>query len=91
MPGSSNNFKISPKPCTGNSYEGTCMFVWECIKSEGQHVGMCVDTFMFGSCCAHNLTENIVMPQTIVYKPNKPHHGNKYKPSALMTSHLSSR
>lgn len=91
MPGSSNNFKISPKPCTGNSYEGTCMFVWECIKSEGQHVGMCVDTFMFGSCCAHNLTENIVMPQTVVYKPTKPFMGQKYKPSALMTSHLSSR
>lgn len=71
------------------------MFVWECIKSEGQHIGMCVDSFMFGSCCAHNLTENIVMPQTVVYKPNKPlhhHHQqhNKYKPSTSMTSHLSS-
>lgn len=32
------------------------MFVWECINTEGQHIGMCVDTFMFGSCCAHNLT-----------------------------------
>ena len=70
MPGSSSNFKINPKPCTGNSYEGTCMFVWECIKSEGQHIGMCVDSFMFGSCCAHNLTDNIVLPQTIVYKPS---------------------
>jgi len=32
------------------------MFVWECINTEGRHIGMCVDTFMFGSCCAHNLT-----------------------------------
>ena len=32
------------------------MFVWECIKSEGTHVGVCVDTFMFGSCCVHNET-----------------------------------
>lgn len=32
------------------------MFVWECINTEGHHIGMCVDTFMFGSCCAHNLT-----------------------------------
>jgi hypothetical protein len=39
------------------------MFVWECIKSEGQHVGMCMDSFMFGSCCSHNLTENYVLPQ----------------------------
>lgn len=95
MPGSSTNFKISPKPCVGNSYAGTCMFVWECIKSEGQHVGMCMDSFMFGSCCAHNLTDNIVMPQHIDYRPSKPlvthHHGTKYKPSAAMTSHMSSR
>lgn len=71
MPGSSNNYKINPKPCTVNAYEGTCMFVWECIKSEGQHIGMCVDSFMFGSCCAHNLTENIVVPshQVFDFKP----------------------
>lgn len=86
MPGSSHNFKISPKPCSGNSYEGTCMFVWECIKSEGQHIGMCVDTFMFGSCCAHNLTDNIVLPQTVVYKPTKPY-TNKIKPPQTGTQH----
>ncbi|KAJ6636518.1 Serine proteinase stubble [Pseudolycoriella hygida] len=81
MPGSSHNYKISPKPCSGNSYEGTCMFVWECIKSEGQHIGMCVDSFMFGSCCAHNLTENVILTQTIVYKPTKPFNSHKHKPS----------
>lgn len=80
MPGSSHNYKISPKPCSGNSYEGTCMFVWECIKSEGQHIGMCVDTFMFGSCCAHNLTENVILTQTIVYKPTKPFNTHKHRP-----------
>lgn len=47
MPGSENK-------------EGTCMFVWECIKSEGTHVGVCVDTFMFGSCCVHNTTVNTI-------------------------------
>ena len=36
------------------------MFVWECIKSEGTHVGVCVDTFMFGSCCVHNSTVNSI-------------------------------
>lgn len=68
----SKNYKISPKPCSSQGFEGTCMFVWECIKSEGQHIGMCVDSFMFGSCCAHNLTENVILPQTISYVPNKP-------------------
>lgn len=62
MPGSSTNFRIHPKPCTVNKLDGTCMFVWECIKSEGQHLGMCVDSFMFGSCCGHNLSTNAVAP-----------------------------
>ena len=54
-------YKISPKPCSVNGLDGTCMFVWECIKTEGRHVGMCVDTFMFGSCCAHSLTDNAIL------------------------------
>lgn len=69
----SQNFKISPKPCSTGRIEGTCMFVWECIKSEGRHVGMCVDSFMFGSCCVHNYTENIVQQNTFSYtRPTKP-------------------
>lgn len=69
----SQNFKISPKPCTTGRIEGTCMFVWECIKSEGRHVGMCVDSFMFGSCCVHNYTDNIVQHETFSYtRPTKP-------------------
>ncbi|XP_055611678.1 serine proteinase stubble [Uranotaenia lowii] len=76
---SNGNFKINPKPCSVNGIEGTCMFVWECIRSEGQHVGVCVDSFMFGSCCSHNLTDNVIpqnFHQTVTYRP-KP---NKYKP-----------
>lgn len=69
----SQNFKISPKPCSVGRIEGTCMFVWECIKSEGRHMGMCVDSFMFGSCCSHNYTDNIVLPDTFSYtRPTKP-------------------
>ncbi|XP_011296952.1 serine proteinase stubble isoform X2 [Fopius arisanus] len=60
-------YKISPKPCrvhqsVGGSIQGTCMFVWECIKSEGTHVGVCVDTFMFGSCCVHK--NDTITPHT---------------------------
>ena len=36
------------------------MFVWECLKTEGQHLGMCMDGFMFGSCCVHDTSENII-------------------------------
>ncbi|RLU18662.1 hypothetical protein DMN91_009019 [Ooceraea biroi] len=59
-----HSYKISPKPCKvpgSEGKEGTCMFVWECIKSEGTHVSVCMDTFMFGSCCVHNTTVNTVI------------------------------
>lgn len=76
------NFKISPKPCTVSGVEGTCMFVWECIKSDGIHLGMCMDGFMFGSCCGHNLKENFVLPPSTPFRPSlKPTSPVKLKPS----------
>lgn len=76
----SQNFKISPKPCIVGGIDGTCMFVLECIRSEGRHLGMCMDGFMFGSCCAHNLTDNFIFPPSTPFRPpNKP--TNKYKPT----------
>lgn len=81
----SQNFKISPKPCVVGDVDGTCMFVWECINTEGIHLGMCMDGFMFGSCCAHNLKDNFVLPPSTPFRPpNKP--TNKYKPSKVPTS-----
>ncbi|CRL02399.1 CLUMA_CG015395, isoform A [Clunio marinus] len=76
------NFRISPKPCVVSEIEGTCMFVWECIKSEGTHLGMCMDGFMFGSCCAHNLTDNFVLPPSTPFRPQiKPTSPVKLRPS----------
>ncbi|XP_017772045.1 PREDICTED: serine proteinase stubble [Nicrophorus vespilloides] len=69
----SPGYQISPKPCWVDGMEGTCMFVYECIKSEGFHIGMCVDSFMFGSCCAHNATQNSILPisnrPSVLYTP----------------------
>ena len=76
------NFKISPKPCTVSGIDGTCMFVWECIKSDGVHLGMCMDGFMFGSCCGHNLTENFVLPPSTPFRV-KPTSPVKSKPSKI--------
>lgn len=69
-----SNFKISPKTCAVSDVEGTCMFVWECIRSEGTHLGMCMDGFMFGSCCGHNLTDNFILPPSTPFlvKPTQP-------------------
>ncbi|BET03457.1 serine protease [Nesidiocoris tenuis] len=52
-----HSYQINPKPCRVNDVEGKCMFVWECINSGGTHIGMCVDAFMFGTCCGHNLSQ----------------------------------
>jgi hypothetical protein len=46
--------------------EGICMFVWECLKSDGKHLGMCVDGFMFGSCCHHNSSNNFIDKSSVV-------------------------
>lgn len=54
------------------------MFVWECIKTEGKHLGTCSDGFLFGSCCAHNDSDNIInslnqSQQTVINtKPSSP-------------------
>lgn len=55
------------------------MFVYECIRSEGKHVGVCVDTFMFGSCCSHNLTDNAILPPATSLLPEV-----NYRPSAVI-------
>jgi hypothetical protein len=90
-----SNFKISPKPCVVSGVEGTCMFVWECIRSEGTHLGMCMDGFMFGSCCGHNLTDNFILPPSTPFlvkptQPGRPKPTKKPKPpndSGTMTIH----
>jgi len=76
------------------------MFVYECINTDGRHIGMCVDTFMFGSCCAHNLTtaQLAMLPDSsepavlftqpggngVSQRPQRPHH-RPHRPSQVMT------
>ena len=63
-----NNFIFSEdihsfarQTCQVAGESGTCMFVWECLKTEGKHLGMCMDGFMFGSCCVHDDDDNKVI------------------------------
>jgi len=55
-----DDFSISQRSCSVAGDSGTCMFVWECLKTEGKHLGMCMDGFMFGSCCVHDEEQNQV-------------------------------
>ncbi|XP_056638685.1 serine proteinase stubble-like [Diorhabda sublineata] len=95
-------YQINPKPCWVDGQEGTCMFVYECINTDGYHIGMCVDTFMFGSCCAHNSTQNTVIPSQLPNQPNRPQilythpssshssHSNNYnKPTKPLSHYIS--
>ncbi|KAK3919412.1 Serine proteinase stubble [Frankliniella fusca] len=79
------SYSISQKPCrasvAGSGEEsGTCMFVWECLQSEGRHIGMCVDTFMFGSCCAPRPPGSAAGPAAPALHAVGPGHGSSYNP-----------
>jgi hypothetical protein len=52
-----DGYSIARRGCRVAGEIGTCMFVWECLKTEGKHLGMCMDGFMFGSCCVHDDAE----------------------------------
>ncbi|KAF2366951.1 Serine proteases trypsin domain [Trinorchestia longiramus] len=54
---------ITKKSCHMHGKTGRCMFVWECIKKDGEHLGMCMDGFMFGSCCAKTEDSSENSPQ----------------------------
>lgn len=42
---------MSRKSCSVGGARGACMWVQECNRVGGIHAGVCVDGFMFGSCC----------------------------------------
>lgn len=44
-------YQMSRKSCVARGARGACMWVQECNRMGGTHVGVCVDGFMFGSCC----------------------------------------
>ncbi|XP_013793581.1 salivary glue protein Sgs-3-like, partial [Limulus polyphemus] len=56
-----SGLEIRPKPCSNDLGEkGTCMFVWDCIQTDGVHLNHCLDGILIGSCCGHNDVANTV-------------------------------
>ncbi|CAH0587101.1 unnamed protein product [Chrysodeixis includens] len=45
------SYQMSRKSCVAGGARGACMWVQECNRVGGIHAGVCVDGFMFGSCC----------------------------------------
>jgi hypothetical protein len=65
VPEASSVIKTSKSPCSvkdkrGVVRHGKCMFVWECMRSEGVNLGICSDRIIFGSCCAHDPAANSI-------------------------------
>ncbi|GFR27302.1 uncharacterized protein TNCT_433111 [Trichonephila clavata] len=82
------SLQIRPQTCYNSMGDvGTCMFVWECIKTEGKHLGTCADGFLFGSCCAHSDSKNNLIPQTSTTTTNV--HPSKSTTISLSFSSLS--
>lgn len=45
------NIRNLPCAVRKSGLRGVCMFAIDCIKSNGTHLGTCIDKFYFGSCC----------------------------------------
>ncbi|XP_076341775.1 serine proteinase stubble-like [Tachypleus tridentatus] len=67
----SSGLQIRPKPCSNDLGEkGTCMFVWDCIQTDGVHLNHCLDGILIGSCCGHNDVSNTVPDSVHRDKPS---------------------
>lgn len=66
-------YLISERPC-GAQYglNGTCMFMYDCDKTNGHHMFMCKDSFIFRSCCGHNLTPEQIARLPLHAAPSLP-------------------
>ena len=53
---------LKGQPCSNAlGKEGICLFVWDCIKADGTHLGICREGPLFGSCCEKNNTFDTVI------------------------------
>ncbi|XP_039754757.1 serine proteinase stubble isoform X1 [Pararge aegeria] len=66
------SYQMSRKSCSVGGARGACMWVQECNRVGGIHAGVCVDGFMFGSCCRlpdRPVVEETPAPVTITERP----------------------
>ncbi|KAF8791538.1 serine proteinase stubble-like isoform X2 [Argiope bruennichi] len=82
------SLQIRPQACYNSMGDGgTCMFVWECIKTEGKHLGTCADGFLFGSCCGHNDSKNNLIPQISTTSESYNSEQTTESPTTSVTQH----
>lgn len=75
------NIRHLPCIVKRSGHEGVCMFAIDCLKSNGTHLGTCIDRFYFGSCCQlkvdelfvdHEISDNSIDENTISHFPSFP-------------------
>ncbi|GBP00912.1 Serine proteinase stubble [Eumeta japonica] len=71
---------MSRKSCMAGGACGACMWVQECNRAGGAHAGVCVDGFMFGSCCRlpdppkqHNVIQPTAIASTTALVTERPY------------------
>ncbi|XP_030020474.2 serine proteinase stubble isoform X2 [Manduca sexta] len=57
------SYQMSRKTCVARGERGACMWVQDCNRLGGSHAGVCVDGFMFGSCC--RLPDKPIVQETL--------------------------
>lgn len=74
------SYQMSRKSCTAGGARGACMWVQECNRAGGTHAGVCVDGFMFGSCCRlpERPQAETQSPTTVTEKPYAAPSSNVY-------------
>ncbi|CAK1585188.1 unnamed protein product [Parnassius mnemosyne] len=76
------SYQMSRKSCSVGVARGACMWVQECNRVGGTHVGVCVDGFMFGSCCRlpdkFIVIEETQSPVTVTDRPYTAPPSNSY-------------
>uniref|UniRef100_A0A336M734 CSON005463 protein n=1 Tax=Culicoides sonorensis TaxID=179676 RepID=A0A336M734_CULSO len=62
---SPRNIRHLPCVARKTGLKGTCMFAIDCLKSNGTHLGTCIDKFYFGSCCQLHAPEDAIFQNDI--------------------------
>ena len=99
--------RMEEKPCSNGldpplERTGSCMFAWDCIKRDGERLGICPNGFLINVCCLvasptaglpylYHYTHDDAQVTTLNYDPhNHNHHHHHHESTELLPPHASS-
>lgn len=83
----SGRFPIRHLKCVSEktNESGVCMFAFTCARANGTHLGVCVDGFIYGSCCKVDDIPGVPTQNTNAIEDTNDVPGNVDKNHALIT------